>query len=473
MAIDDTTARQTHWIDTGKPSAFSQVFTRGSFYSASLFLLVAFIIVQLRYGAAASMESRDELAAAVADGAGGDRLRQLFYFAIFFLIAWITLSRSRPLAIIPISIPYNLACGWCLISFIWAIDPGISFRRAVGMYIILIAVAWCIQELGAAKSIRVLYALLASLIVVSMVSVALSGLSIFSFAVHPGDEIDSALVGAWKGVFLHKNVAGAVMVHSSIFFFHHVLNKGRKIDWLFFFLSLTFLYFTKSKTSVGWCFFVLMSGYAFRFFAIRGASIIFSTLFLSVVLFVGIFAMADWSHVVTYLTTPSNLSGRVGIWLSVLPFIESNPWLGSGYGSFWAIGYTSPIFELAIEDYIAAVGHSHSGYVEVLLTTGAIGFGLAVLSLIILPFYRFMTTRVADAQLAAMLFSIWLFGILQNFTESQFFSPDKQSWIFVVIAIIVMHNRFIASRKNETGWLGATAWPRPMTPVRHPLPALS
>jgi len=467
MAIDNTIARHLHGIYPGRASGSSQIFTRSNFYAVSLFFLVAFIIVQIRYGAAASIESRDELAAAVADGAGGDRLRQLFYFAIFFLVGWITLSKSRPLAIIPISIPYNLACGWCLISFLWAIDPGISFRRAVGMYIILIAVAWCVQELGANKTVRVLYALLASLILMSIISVALSGLSIFSFSVHPADEIDAALVGAWKGVFLHKNVAGAVMVHSSIFFFHHVLNRGRKIDWLFLFLSLVFLYFTKSKTSLGWCFFVLMAGYAFRFLAIRGASIIFAALFLSAVVFVGIFAAADWDNVVRYLTTPTNLSGRVGIWLSVLPFIEGNPWLGSGYGSFWAIGYTSPIFELAIEDYIAAVGHSHSGYVEVLLTTGVIGFGLAVFSLIIWPFYRFMTARLADAQLAAMFFSIWLFGILQNFTESQFFSPDKQSWIFVVIAIMVMHNRFVASKKGEAEWLRATAWPHPVKPVTH------
>jgi exopolysaccharide production protein ExoQ len=460
MAIDDTTAQHLDWNHGEKQSVFSRIFTRSNFYGVSLFLLVAFIIVQVRYGASASMESRDELANAVAEGAGGDRLRQLFYFAIFFLIGWITLSKYRPLAFMPISIPYNLACGWCLISFIWAIDPMISLRRAVGMYIILIAVAWCIQELGAAKTIRVLYTLLATLILSSLISVALSGMSIFSFAVHPADEIDAALVGAWKGVFLHKNVAGAVMVHSSIFFFHHVLNRGRKIDWLFFFLSLTFLYFTKSKTSLGWCFLVLMSGYAFRFMAIRGASIVFAAMFLTTVLFAGVLAMADWDHVVEYLTTPTNLSGRVGIWLSVLPFIENNPWLGSGYGSFWAIGFTSPIFQLAIEDYIAAVGHSHSGYVEVLLTTGSIGFGLAALSLIILPFYRFMTASLADARLAAMLFSIWLFGILQNFTESQFFSPDKQSWIFVVIAIIAMHNRYVAHRKGDSRWLRMSAWPQ-------------
>jgi O-antigen ligase len=405
------------------------------------------------------MESRDELVDAVADGAGGDRLRQLFYFASFFLIAWITLHRYRPLAIIPISIPYNLACAWCLVSFLWALDPAISFRRAVGMYIILIAVAWCVQELGAAKTVRVLYALLASLILTSVISVALSGMSVFSFAVHPADEIDTALVGAWRGVFMHKNVAGAVMVHASIFFFHHVLNRGRSIDWLLFVLALLFLYFTKSKTAVGWCFLVLAMGFAFRFMAIRGASIIFAVVFVGAVLFVGVIAASDWERVIAFFSNPSNLSGRVGIWQSVVPFIENNPWLGSGYGSFWAIGFSSPIFQLAIEDYIAAVGHSHSGYVEVLLTTGVIGLGLAFVSLIIWPFYRFITARAQDARLAAMMFSIWLFGILQNLTESQFFSPDKQSWIFVVIAIMTMHNRFVGTRKGAFGWMDETAWP--------------
>ncbi len=456
--------------DASRKGLLALVNTRTAFYSFSLFMLVSFIIIQLRYGAAASVDARDALTDAVVEGASGDKGRQIFYFAIFFAIAWVTVISAKPVAWIPISIPYNLACMWCLISFVWAIDPSIAFRRALGMYIILLAVAWSIQSLGAARSLHAIYLLLAGALIVSFISVALSSMSIFSFAVHPSDEMDASLVGAWRGVFLHKNVAGAVMVHAAVFFFHHAINMKRKADWLFFAMSMIFLYFTKSKTSLGWFALVLSFGLLFRYLAIRRANIIFTIIFLIIVASLGVFAWALWDRVLAFFSDAENLSGRIGIWTSLLPYIEQHPLLGSGYGSFWAIGFDSPIFELAREDYVAAVGHSHSGYIEVFLTTGAIGFSLAMIALIIVPFYRFVTAMHQDARLAAMLFSIWLFGILQNFTEAQFFAADKQSWIFVVVAITIMHNRFVLWRKGMVDRLGATAWPKPLVPA-YRLPA--
>jgi O-antigen ligase len=448
-----------------KKGLLARLNNRTAFYAFSLFLLIAFIIVQLRYGAAASSDARDALADALVEGAAGDKARQVFYFAIFFAIAWFTVVTSKPVALIPISIPYNLACLWCLISFAWAIEPDIAFRRALGMYIILLAVAWCIQSLGAAKTLQVVYLLLASVLIASFISVALSRLSIFSFAIHPDDEIDASLVGAWKGVFLHKNVAGAVMVHSAIFFFHYAVNTKRKADWLFFVMSIVFLYFTKSKTSLGWLALVLSAGALFRFLAITNASVVFACIFLAGAASIAIFAASDWDRVVEFFTNPENLSGRVGIWQSLLPYIQEHPLLGSGYGSFWQIGFASPIFELAREDYVAVVGHSHSGYVEVLLTMGAVDFTLAMVALVVLPFYRFVTAIPEDARLAAMLFSIWFFGILQNFTEAQFFAADKQSWVFVVVAITIAHNRSVLLRRGMIERLGATSWPEPLVPT--------
>jgi O-antigen ligase len=151
-----------------------------------------------------------------------------------------------------------------------------------------------------------------------------------------------------------------------------------------------------------------------------------------------------------------------------MPFIETHPILGSGYGSFWAIGYSSPIYETAVTEFVTQIGHSHSGYIEVLLTTGLVGLTLAIIALMIVPYYRFANPLNSDVKLSAMLFSMWLFGMLQNFTESQFFSPDKQSWVFVVIAITVIHSRHMAAKYGDDAWLAATHWPsaQPRRPAR-------
>jgi O-antigen ligase len=327
------------------------------------------------------------------------------------------------------------------------------------MYIILVAVAFCVQALGANKALRILYLFLAGLITVSFIAAVLSTkMPFFAFASHPDDELDQSLVGAWRGLMPHKNVAGAIMIHSSIFFFHHAINRGRKADWLFFAMAVIFLVMTKSKTSVGWFAFVLMAGMAYRFAMVRRApaAFVFGTgVFL---FFLAIFAYALQDVIYAFLTNPLSLSGRVEIWQSLFPYIYQHPFLGSGYGSFWAIGYDSPIFQTARTLFITQIGHSHSGYIEILLTTGGIGLGLALIALLIVPYIRFATPIPGDALLNPMLFSIWLFGMVQNMSESQFFSPDKQSWIFVVIAIVIMHTRHLASKRRNFDWLRSTAW---------------
>jgi len=438
------------------------------FFTAALCLLLTFIVVEVRYEAAASSLSRETLGLAVIEGAGGDMIRQLTYFMTFFVVAGVTFLFTRPRAIIPISTAYNVACLWCLFSAIYALQPGISIRRAIGMYIILLAVGWCIQNLGAAKTMRAVYIFLAGVITASYIAVLLSRIPLFAFAVHPADEIDTSLIGAWRGVIPHKNIAGAVMIHASLFFFHHAISRRKALDFLFFFLAAVFLVFTKSKTSISWFLIVLVAGLGYRFVMLYGLRPFFNVATAFVAFWIAVFTWAEWDLVMRFFSDPENLSGRIGIWESVMPFIETHPILGSGYGSFWAIGYSSPIYETAVTEFVTQIGHSHSGYIEVLLTTGLVGLTLAIIALMIVPYYRFANPLNSDVKLSAMLFSMWLFGMLQNFTESQFFSPDKQSWVFVVIAITVIHSRHMAAKQGDEAWLAATRWPpaKPQQPVR-------
>ena len=429
------------------------------FFTGALCLLLTFIVVEVRYEAAASSLSRETLGLAVIEGAGGDMIRQLTYFATFIVVGSVTFLFTRPRSIIPISMAYNVACLWCLFSAIYAIQPGISIRRAIGMYIILLAVGWCIQNLGAAKTLRAVYVFLATIITASYIAVLLSPIPLFSFAIHPADEIDTTLIGAWRGVIPHKNIAGAVMIHASLFFFHHAINRRKALDFLFFFLAATFLVFTKSKTSISWFLIVLMAGLGYRTIMLYGLRPFFHVATAFMAFWLAVFTWAEWDLVMQFFSNPENLSGRIGIWESVMPYIERNPILGSGYGSYWAIGYSSPIFETAITEFISQIGHSHSGYIEVLLTTGLVGLTLAIIALMIVPYYRFANPLNSDVKLSAMLFSMWLFGMVQNFTESQFFSPDKQSWVFVVIAITIIHSRHMAAKDRDYAWLEATRWP--------------
>lgn len=419
------------------------------FFGVCLFAIFYMVVVLITYNAAASTSAKEELLQTVAAGADGDSSRQILYLLTFVLVLSAALWTKGLKVLFAIPLPYNIACFWCLVSFVWAIEPGISMRRSIGMYIVLQATCIAVQCLGTQKTLRVMYLFLVGVLVASLVSVALSSIPFFSFAVHPADEVDTTLIGAWRGVLPHKNVAGAVMTHASVVFLHFALNRKKLVDWLLFFGALLFLVGTKSKTSAGLAGLILGLGVVYRYVvAQRGGNSAFGMLMLCIVVTIVALGFADYDKVSDYLSNPDSFSGRVAIWTSLLTYIKSHVWLGSGYGSFWAIGYDSPIYAIATNDFVRAIGHSHSGYFEILLSTGVIGLVLAFFALVIWPLVRLLQARPRDANLFAMCFSLWLFGILQNLTESQFFSPDKQSWIFVVVGICVVHN--ISLRRSSS-----------------------
>ena len=259
---------------------------------------------------------------------------------IFLLVTGVALWARGQKILTAIPLPYNLACFWCLFSFVWAIEPGISIRRSIGMYIILQATCIAVQALGTQKTLRVLYLFLAGVLTTSLVSIALSSIPLFSFAVHPANETDASLIGAWRGVLPHKNVAGAMMTHASIVFLHFALNRKKLIDWLFFFGTILFLIGTKSKTSLGLAGIVLAAGVIYRYVVSqRGGNSAFGVLLLCLVLSLGVLGIGANEKIAAYLSDPESFSGRVAIWSSLLTYIKSHIWLGSGYGSFWAIGY--------------------------------------------------------------------------------------------------------------------------------------
>lgn len=431
------------------------------FFKCVLMALFYMICVNLRYAPAndayAAAENLDgEVLAAQA----GSAFRQFFYFALFGVVTAVVFYIRGVKNLHAISYAYLIACLWCLLSAVWAIDPGISIRRSLGMVVVLASMAFTIDILGARQTVRMMYIFLGLSVVVSIVTANLSSIPLFSFAVHPANELDPELIGTWKGVFRHKNVTGAVMAYATILFFHHAWRRRGWLDIVLFVGAAFVLFKTDSKTSLGWVGISLMFSYILYRCRIGNPSkrILFWYATILLVATACMLVAINWDLVYAYFSDYDTLSGRVAIWASIMPYIREHLLLGSGYGSFYAIGEASPMLRLGVNKVVAAVGHSHSGYFEILLTTGIVGLILALVALVVLPFYRFWTAPDGDLPLASMGAGIWFFGVVQNFTEAQFFAPDKESWSFVVVFLLVMHTRFVAGLRGERQWLRDTNW---------------
>lgn len=431
------------------------------FFQIVLLALLYMICIHLRYAPANdSLEAVENLDGEVLAAQAGSAFRQLFYFGIFGIVTAMAFYIRGTKHLHSISYAYLIACAWCLLSAVWAIDPGISIRRSLGMVVVLATMAYTIDMLGARIVVRLMYLFLGLSVVASIIAALLSPIPLFAFAVHPANELDPALIGTWKGVFRHKNVTGAVMAYATVIFFHYTWRRRTWMDIVLFLGAAFVLYKTNSKTSLGWVGVSIMFSYILYRCRVGNPSkrILFWYGFILLIATAGMLTAMNWDLVYAYFSNYESLSGRVAIWASIIPYIRDHLLLGSGYGSFYAIGEASPMLRLGVNKVVAGVGHSHSGYFEILLTTGIIGLILALVALVFLPFYRFWTASDRDLPLASMGAGVWFFGVVQNFTEAQFFAPDKESWSFVVVFILVMHTRYIARLRGEQQWLADTSW---------------
>ncbi|HEY8007627.1 MAG TPA: O-antigen ligase family protein [Methylocella sp.] len=434
--------------------------------SILLCCLLYTVVVRINYEAAMPNDVKDYIGQSVTSNMDGNTLRRVSYLIVFSTVITTAFIKNFNVIFRAISVPYIIACTWCVVSCVWAIDPSASLRRSINTIIILISAAVLVRFLGPKQTLRVLYYFLMFTLIASVAAVVLSSVPIFSFAVHPPNESDATLVGNWRGIFWHKNVAGPMMVISMLVFLHFALNRKKTVDWILLAGSMVFLLGTRSKTALGLAFVVIVIGMLYRSMASkRSGNTLFALLFLYLLVTIIVLGIVDYEQIYTFFTNPENLSGRVAIWISLWSYIKDHIWFGSGYGSFWGIGYQSPIFSLAISQFVLEVTQSHNGYLEALTTTGLIGLTLAIFSLVILPFVRILNGRREDSPLYALCLSIWLFGVLQNFTEAQFFSPDRQVWIFVVIAISIVHNNEMSRLRKRDAMRSLLLRKRPFVPL--------
>jgi exopolysaccharide production protein ExoQ len=78
-----------------------------------------------------------------------------------------------------------------------------------------------------------------------------------------------------------------------------------------------------------------------------------------------------------------------------------------------------------LSNWVEAIGDSHDGYLQLLVTLGGVGFVLAMLSLVVEPLVRFWPLDYQHQGLKALLFALFVFIVLHNFMESDFLARDN------------------------------------------------
>jgi exopolysaccharide production protein ExoQ len=377
----------------------------------------------------------------------GDSLRQITYVLAFGMII-VASAQQYGLAMVrtvPVSIA--LLLGWCLASALWSDYSGVVIRRAGLEIIIVLSVFLGVGALGAQRAFAIWKWMLLAILVVNWLSIP-----VIPAARHFTTELDTALIGNWRGLYGHKNITGAVCVVTALMFLFTRNGKGNWFGILAAAAATGFLLMAHSKSSLGFLPLAAATGMAYRLSWKDGLSRAILTLVAVLMLFaLGLATLFYADALNRLLSDPTEFTGRSAIWGAELAYIADHPLLGSGFGAFADNGGASPLAPYATgfdTEWVRTVSHGHNGYLQLLVTIGGIGFALAMASLVLSPALRFW--KLSAAGLKPLLFALFVFTLLHNVMESDFLEGDGVSWTTMLLVIALLRNM------DETGSDGVT-----------------
>lgn len=267
-------------------------------------------------------------------------------------------------------------------------------------------------------------------------------------SIHQASDIaEPELAGDWRGIFAHKNGAGATMVQL-IFIGIFICRVWNRLAGFFIIgAAAVFLYFTHSKSPLNLFPIVLLVSYLLP--RLRGATTAFALLAAVPILLnlitVGSVVFAPVMNLLSSVMADPTFTGRSEIWQFALDRVAERPLFGFGFETFWQ----TPDL-LAAWNYLESWGlrasDAHNGYLNLAVTTGLVGLTLALWWIVIQPFrdFRHALALGADRPLTMLLLQFWLFGLCVSGFESELFKGGSEVWFFIVVAIVGLRFQTIA-----------------------------
>jgi exopolysaccharide production protein ExoQ len=372
----------------------------------------------------------------VEEASHGDVIRQIAYLGVAVLIGLAALQRFGIGALRTIPFSMALLLSWCLASALWAPETNIVLRRGGLEVVVVVSLILSVETIGAPRAFAIWRWLLAAVLLVNFLSIPL-----VASARHGAGEIDPGLVGNWRGLYGHKNIAGSVCALTAILF---VFTRNGRRNWIGLGIAAAacfFLAMSHSKSSAGFLVISLVAGFLYsvgwRDGLSRAVLAVLAALFAVALI---TFVLLDADVLARALEDPTEFTGRSEIWLAELRYIADHPFLGSGFGTFTNMRGVSPLHNYVSGSWVDAVSHGHNGYLQVLVTIGGIGFLLAMLALVAAPMRRFWSLDWDESGFKPMLFALFVFAVLHNFMESDFLEGDGVIWAALLLVIAALNS---------------------------------
>jgi exopolysaccharide production protein ExoQ len=418
--------RQNNDGGSGKRPRGAGVSIRAALPSRAGLIIIAFlaIIILTLLGPLMTIDIGGAL------GGEGNVPRQIAYILSFGLAIFAVRPLTSPERLLTVPIPLAVALLWCWLSLTWAIDPGIAFRRLVLTTVIIWSIFILVRQLGYERTVTILrYAL-----VVLLVANFLTVIAAPQTGIHQSSEpFDRALVGNWRGIMMQKNLAGLTSALTILLFAFDAQRIKLAIRVVVIAAAAFFLFKTSSKTSVGVCVAAILFGLAYLSISGRYRIAVLSALGFAAL--GGAIYVNAYEYMIFQVVGDQTFTGRTLIWEALTRYSEDHPLLGSGYGSFWNIGPSSPIYQYA-NNWVTTLATGHNGFLDILAAVGIPGLIIVVVATVIWPSIRLFMTSAG--QQGALVAAVFLFCVIHNMSETSLFDRDAIGQVFLMIAIALI-----------------------------------
>jgi len=279
---------------------------------------------------------------------------------------------------------------------------------------------------------------------VSMMAVA-AAISLLGCAIavvfFPDIGIDAYQQDAWRGVFSQKNNCAVISVCFLVVGLHYRARHlpGVILRWTILFLSLLFIVMSGSRT--GWLISIFAVGVTYGLRLIQRLSWRDRLLFLMALsLPAGIVILLASAHFDAFLDLigkDATLSQRTIIWQTVLLPIARRPILGYGYSAFWMGLAGESASTILVTGW--AENQAQSGYLDVLLQLGLLGFVPLVLMLgrgLTQAARALKPLSATPVQMAAVLLLVL---VVENVGETGFLVPVHLLWFYTLLTLLILN----------------------------------
>ena len=356
---------------------------------------------------------------------------RLVFIGIYFVTVLLLLFRSqRTLTFLSTHVWLLFLIGLAIFSISWSAIPAIAFRKVIAL---MGATLFGIY-LGSSFSFEHQLRIYSWTFGIALFSSIFFALALPQYGIMNTD----AIVGAWKGIFPHKNGLGESMFTGflSFYFLAAISKKNRLFLQICCFLSVVVIYFGESATALMSVLFIFLTTQGLKRLSLQSKqSVLLILLFLiltSVLLFV---FLVNFNTFLSVNNKDATLSGRTVLWDSLWDFIQQKPWIGYGYGSFFSGEAKEVNLLWQIHDWKPV--HSHNGYIQLLLNIGFIGSVVFIFGFISCLFNSLWKYLVAKDLKMLWTFSFLMYNVFLNFTEVSFFTSSN-IWIIAIASIYSM-----------------------------------